>query len=63
MSLSSVTFESGSALTRIEANAFSNCSSLQSIWLPPSVEVAHLRPLPIRQSQLRTDLSPFPVAS
>jgi hypothetical protein len=37
-SLSSITFESNSCLTRIESDAFSN-SSLQSIVIPPSSKV------------------------
>jgi hypothetical protein len=36
--LRSLSFESESKLTRIEAHAFSNCFTLESILLPPSVE-------------------------
>jgi hypothetical protein len=37
--LSSVRFESGSKLARIESKAFANCSSLSSICIPSSIEV------------------------
>jgi hypothetical protein len=37
--LSSLSFESGSKLRRIEARAFSDCSELQSICIPASVEI------------------------
>jgi hypothetical protein len=36
--LSSVAFEAGSTLLRIESCAFYECSSLSSIWIPSSVE-------------------------
>jgi hypothetical protein len=38
-SISSFAFESDSRLIRIEAGAFSNCSSLRSICIPSSVEI------------------------
>jgi hypothetical protein len=38
MSVSVVTFESGSRLRRIEAFAFSHCCTLKSIWVPSFVE-------------------------
>jgi hypothetical protein len=38
-SISSFTFESDSKLIRIEAEAFSWCSSLRSICIPSSVEI------------------------
>jgi hypothetical protein len=37
--LTTVAFESGSKLSRIESHAFSGCSSLSSICIPSSVEV------------------------
>jgi hypothetical protein len=33
-SLSTVTFEFGSKLSRVDASAFRNCSSLTAIWIP-----------------------------
>jgi hypothetical protein len=35
--MSSLTFEPGSKLTRIEEYAFSDCSSLQSVFIPRSI--------------------------
>jgi hypothetical protein len=37
--LSSVTLETGSKLSRIEASAFSGCSSLSSNCIPASIEI------------------------
>jgi hypothetical protein len=39
ISLSTLVFESGSTLTRIEEFAFSYCSSLKSICIPSSVQI------------------------